>query len=187
MQLSATANYKACSETPTACPNRRIQVVVVKYIIISVGKSIPSHGMKSSWVLLFAAWHRMVREAHDARQLMGTVLLLESFIKFDALTLWWKKCYIASYKKVRKLSVTDRLPSLHGAATLMANPTLALVVSRILVLDEAIDYKFKKKKRRGRPSFSVGDGSSTRSGGRKSKKMKRKAGVIVFSFIIPVL
>ena len=82
-----------------------------------------------------------------------------------------KKCYIASYKKVRKLSVTDILPS-HGAATLMANPTLALVVSRILVLDQAIDYKFKKKKRRGRPSFSSGNGSSTRSGGRKSKKMK---------------
>ena len=73
---------------------------------------------------------------------------------------------------MRKLSVADRLPRLQGGAKILANPTLALFLSVFFVIDEAIDYKFKKKKRRGRPSFSVGDGSSTRSGGRKSKKMK---------------
>ena len=51
----------------------------------------------------------------------------------------------------------------------MANPTLSILMSRILVLDQGIDYEIKNKKRRG--------GSKTgqkKYENKKSKKMKLK-------------
>merc|ERR1711871_927291 len=132
-----------------------------------IGKSIPPTAMKNNWALLKTAWHNRVRDAYDTRELMAAELLLESYIKFDALRSWWKKYYIASYSKVRKQSVIDRLPRIHGAATLMANPTLPLLVSRLLVLDQGIDYETKVKKKRGRKG---GEAWHKVSGKKKAKK-----------------
>ena len=56
--------------------------------------------------------------------------------------------------------------SIDGAATLMANATSALVMSRLLALDEAINYKFVNEKRSGKRA--AGD-----SVGRSSKKSKK--------------
>ena len=50
----------------------------------------------------------------------------------------------------------------------MANPTLPVLMSRMLVLDQGIDYEIKNKKRRGKKS----DYNNNNKNG-KNKKLKR--------------
>ena len=144
-------------------PNEPYSFVLVKYVLGSIGKSIPPHAMKANWFVLKNIWHNRVNDACDTRELMAAELVLESYIKFEALQLWWKKFYIACYEKVRKISGANRFPSIHGAATLMANPTLPILMSRILALDKGIDYEIKNRKR-----------SSVKKQGQKSRKKPKK-------------
>ena len=145
---------------------------VLKFTLLSVFDSTPVDALVSQLVIGAKKWHKTVLQSTVPRQLMGALLLLESGIREDVLADWYKFSYTYKYQAFKKKggSAGKRL-SVDGAATLMANATSALVMSRLLALDEAINYKFSGGKGRGgKRSSSGGSGRSTK----RSKKTTAK-------------
>ena len=145
---------------------------VLKFTLLSVFDSTPVDALVSQLVIGAKKWHKTVLQSTVPRQLMGALLLLESGIREDVLADWYKFSYTYKYQAFKKKGGSaGKSLSVDGAATLMANATSALVMSRLLALDEAINYKFSGGKGRGgKRSSSGGSGRSTK----RSKKTTAK-------------
>ena len=91
---------------------------------------------------------------------MGALLILESSIREDAVEDWYKEYYAYDFtpskKKKDTVAPMKKPLKLDAVATVMADATDALVMSRLLAFDEGINFKFRVKRAYKRRGSSIG-------------------------------
>ena len=133
---------------------------IIKYSLLSLYDNIPKDAILPQLSNYSSKWQKTVLSATIARQLMGALLILESSIREDAVEDWYKEYYAYDFtpskKKKDTVAPMKKPLKLDAVATVMADATDALVMSRLLAFDEGINFKFRVKRAYKRRGSSIG-------------------------------